>query len=229
MTSGSDAIPQWMVGLAEVARRAKTAELTRFPPPDDGSAQESAVLLLFGETEGAADVLLTERAHSLRRHAGQVSFPGGAIDVTDRGPIDAALREGVEETDLDPSGLGVLTTMAPLWIPISNFVVTPVVAWWHEPSPVRPVDPGEVASVLRMPIPRLLDPAHRLTVRHPSGIVGPAFKVDDMLIWGFTAGLLARLFDLSGMARPWDHGRVEPLPPEVLAADEGRPRGADAQ
>jgi len=82
--------------------------------------------------------------------------------------------------------------------------VTPVLAYWHTPGPVGVNDPGEVASVARVPIAELVDPGNRFQVRHPSGYVGPAFAVAGMVVWGFTAGLLSMLLELGGWARPWD-------------------------
>jgi len=82
--------------------------------------------------------------------------------------------------------------------------VTPVLGWWRVPSPVGVVDPGEVESVVRVPLDELLDPTNRCSVRHPSGFVGPGFAVRGMLVWGFTAGLLSRLLALAGLERPWD-------------------------
>jgi hypothetical protein len=99
-----------------------------------------------------------------------------------------------------------------LWVPVSDFVVTPVLAWWQEPSPVRVADPTEVASVHRVPIDQLTDPARRMRVRHPSGYVGLGFDVAGLLVWGFTAGLISGLLDLSGWSRPWDPERIVDLP-----------------
>ena len=69
----------------------------------------------------------------------------------------------------------------------------------------------------RVPLSELSDPRRRLTIRHPSGVSGPAFRVRGMLVWGFTAALVDRLLTLGGWERPWDHGQVEELPPEALA------------
>jgi hypothetical protein len=100
-----------------------------------------------------------------------------------------------------------------LWVPVSDFVVTPVLAWWHTPHAVRPHDVGEVAHVARVPIAELVDPANRLRVRHPSGWMGDAFEVRGMLVWGFTAGIITTLLDMAGWSRPWSPDRIGELPP----------------
>ncbi len=162
------------------------------------------------------DVLLIQRSSGLRTHAGQTAFPGGAIDEGDAGPVAAALREAAEETGLDPAGVEVVGVLPELFVARSGFRVIPVLAWWRRPTPVGPADPAEVAAVERVRIADLADPANRFTVRHPSGLVGPAFRVGGVLVWGFTAGILDRLLALCGWERPWDAERVEELPPSAL-------------
>jgi 8-oxo-dGTP pyrophosphatase MutT (NUDIX family) len=207
----------WLERLARVPDVARPQDLSRFPVPPEGG-RPSAVLMLFGaDGDGGPDLLLTQRADTMRRHPGQVSFPGGAQDATDDGPVSAALREAQEETGLDPSGVGVLGSLPALYLPPSGFVVTPVLAWWREPSPVRVVDPAEVAAVVRVPLGELLDPANRATVQHPSGYVGPTFDVCGLFVWGFTAGLLSRVLCLAGLELPWDRHRRVPLPERVQA------------
>ena len=182
-------------------------------PP--ASARRSAVLVLFGAGPDGLDLLLIERSAHLRSHAGQPAFPGGGIDPGDDGPVGAALREAQEETGLDPAGVEVLRTLPDLWLPPSGNVVTPVLAWWREPSEVEP-DGREVAAVARVPVRDLAEPANRLRIRHPSGLAGPAFEVADMLVWGFTAAVVDRLIAVAGWERPWNRERVEDLPEEML-------------
>jgi 8-oxo-dGTP pyrophosphatase MutT (NUDIX family) len=193
---------------------------SRFLPPDQGG-RASAVLILFGPSpEGGEDVVLTERSHSMRSHAGQVSFPGGALDPVDSGPVAAALREAQEEVGLEPAGVQVVAELPALYLPPSNFVVTPVLAWWAQPSPISVVDHLEVARVLRAPLTDLTDPARRFTVSHPNGFVGPAFDVDGLLVWGFTAGLLSKVIELAGLERTWDRDDHRPLPAHLLGAPD---------
>jgi 8-oxo-dGTP pyrophosphatase MutT (NUDIX family) len=215
-------IPAWLQPVAEAAEAMTADDLTRFVAPEDVDTRRGAVLMLFGSDES---LLLTERAHDMRSHPGQVSFPGGSIDPGET-PVQAALREAEEETGLRPEGVHVFAELPELWLPPSNFAVTPVLAWWRVESPVGVVDPREVHAVYRVPLDELLDPAHRVSTRHPSGWTGPGFLIGpdhDVLLWGFTAGIIARLLDFLGWTRPWDESRMRDLPPHML---QGGPRPA---
>jgi 8-oxo-dGTP pyrophosphatase MutT (NUDIX family) len=203
-------IPEWLHPVAEVAAVVTAEELTRFVPPH-GEGRHSAVLILFGDER---DLLLIQRASTMRSHAGQPAFPGGAVDEDDEDAAGAAVREAVEETGLDPTGVEVFGALPDLWVPVTNYVVTPVLAWWRTPSAVSAMDPAEVSSVHRVPVAHLVDPANRCQVRHPSGFIGPGFTVDGLLVWGFTAGLISGLLERTGWAEPWDRSRVVGLPDE---------------
>jgi len=138
------------------------------------------------------------------------------VDPEDDGPIGAALREAGEETGLDPAGVRVLGTMSELYLSHSDNRVTPVLGWWHTPCAVHAASPDEVESVERVPVGELVDPANRMILRHPSGHLGPAFRVRGLLVWGFTAGVLDRVLGGSGFELPWNRSRVEDIPPDVL-------------
>jgi 8-oxo-dGTP pyrophosphatase MutT (NUDIX family) len=213
-------IPDWLEPVAKAAEEITADDLTRFVPPDDAIARRGAVLMLFGSQR---DLLLTERAHDMRSHPGQVSFPGGSIDPGET-PREAALREAEEETGVKAAGVEVFAELPELWLPPSNFAVTPVLGWWVEETEVGVVDPAEVHAVYRVPLEELLDPAHRVSARHPSGWVGPAFLIGpqhDVVLWGFTAGIISRLLDFVGWTHPWDEQRVRDLPSYML---QGYPR-----
>jgi 8-oxo-dGTP pyrophosphatase MutT (NUDIX family) len=219
--AGDAGLPDWLEPIRRGAAEITAEELTRFVPPEGTDTRQGAVLILFGHGERGPDLLLTERAHDMRSHPGQVSFPGGSVDRVDGSPQATALREAEEETGLDPDGVQIFATLPQLWLPPSNFAVTPVLAWWRQESPVRVVDPGEVHAVLRVPVAELLDPQHRVSVRHPSGFTGPGFLIGeakDLVLWGFTAGIISRLFDFVGWTRPWDARVTCDVPGHMLSA-----------
>jgi 8-oxo-dGTP pyrophosphatase MutT (NUDIX family) len=202
-TAGSEAdgAPAWLRRLAAAAAVMDVPRVVR--PPASGG-RHSAVLVLFGVGPDGPDLLYIQRNEGLRRHAGQPAFPGGKIEDSDDGPVAAALREAAEETGLDPAGVDVLATLPELFITHSQFRVIPVLGWWRVPCAVRPVDIGEVAAVERISVADLADPANRLMFRAPNGRSGPAFRIDSMLIWGFTALITDRLLSLGGWERPGD-------------------------
>jgi 8-oxo-dGTP pyrophosphatase MutT (NUDIX family) len=206
--AGDDA-PAWLRRLAAAAAVMDVPRVVR--PPASGG-RHSAVLVLFGEGPEGPDLLYIQKNEGLRRHAGQPAFPGGKIEDGDDGPVAAALREAAEETGLDPAGVDVIGSLPELFLAASQFRVVPVLAWWRMPSAVQPVDIGEVAAVERISVAALADPANRFMLRHWSGRTGPAFGINSMLIWGFTALITDRLLALGGWERPWDAGRVRELP-----------------
>ncbi|MFD9563704.1 NUDIX hydrolase [Streptomyces sp. NPDC059994] len=211
-----DGLPEWLDPVARAADRIEPLQLSRFLPPESGAGRQSAVLILFGEGPAGPELLLMERASQLRSHGGQPSFPGGALDPEDgdpqtTGPLRAALREAEEETGLDPEGVQIFGVLPRLYIPVSGFVVTPVLGWWREPTAVRAVDAAETARVFTVPVADLTDPANRATAVHPRGHAGPAFLVESALVWGFTAGVIDRLLHFAGWERPWDRTRRVPL------------------
>jgi len=219
--------------LAELARKAAQGVLAADPDPrwsvrlDPQKARRAAVLMLFGALDpvpavsrkplAAADldVLLVERAATLGDHPGQIAFPGGTVDPQDDSVAAAALREAVEETGLQAEGVEVLGTLPPLPLAVSNFMVTPVLGWWTSPSPVAVVDYGESAQVFRVPVRDLLDPDNRYTATLNRGretFRSPAFRVNGVVVWGFTAAVLDGVFREVGWAVPWDVGRMIPAP-----------------
>lgn len=175
-------------------------------------ARRAAVLALFDTRPPAARLLFVEKAAHLRRHAGQIAFPGGSWSEGDDGPIGTAQREAGEEAAVRPDSFRVLGVLPPAHVAASRYDVTTVVAWWHTPHPVQVNDPGEIAALHQVEVRRLVDPENRALVRYPGGRSGPAFIIDDLFIWGLTAHLVDAIIDLAGWALPWDRDRVRAVP-----------------
>jgi len=202
-----------------------------------GGGREAAVLVLFsgpqsGSADGSvpddADLLLTVRASTLRHHAGQAAFPGGASDPTDDGPVATALREAHEETGIDVSLLHPLATLERTFIAPSRFHVVPVLAYSQDPGPVAVVNEAETAIVARVPVRAFINPANRLMVyrrAHGHRWAGPAFLLNEMLVWGFTGQVISAVLDVAGWAQPWDTTDVRELDEAmVLVGEQGGPR-----
>jgi len=224
-------LPEWLRPLAAAVAAIKPGDHylgrppLRRPSALAGAANPSAVLILFAdELPHGPDVLITERSATMRSHAGQAAFPGGRIDPLDadanggarsEGPVRAALREAREEAGVDPAGVRVFGELPELYLPPSDFVVTPVLGWWRTPGQAAVASPEEVAAVHRVPVAALVDPANRYRLRHASGYQGPAFLVDELLVWGFTAGVLDAVLRLAGWERPWEPAEILELPLDV--------------
>lgn len=216
--------------LAMVTAARATAKLRR----DD---REAAVLVLFsgppdGPADGGvphdADLLLTVRASTLRHHAGQAAFPGGASDPDDDGPVATALREAQEETGIDVARLHPLATMERTFIAPSRFHVVPVLAYSPDPGPVNVINEAETAIVARVPVRAFINPANRLTVyRSALGRrwAGPAFLLNQMLVWGFTGQVISAVLDVAGWAQPWDADDIRELDDALaLVGEQGGAR-----
>lgn len=172
----------------------------------------AAVLIALADHAQGPRIVLVEKDTRLRSHAGQVAFPGGAIEASDASPVAGALREADEEVGLPPAEVEVLGVLPPAYVRASDFAVTAVVGHWPTPRPLVPVDVDEIAAVHSVAVDVLLDPANRLTWTHPAGFSGPGFVVGELFVWGFTAYLLDGLFDLAGWTVPWDVDRTADIP-----------------
>ena len=231
-----DSRPPWLAPLVDNVDRVPQAYRRRVPPellrPLTGARSEAdaartgrdaAVLVLFsgphrdhppGGVPEDADLLLTVRAGTLRHHAGQAAFPGGAADPGDTGPVDTALREAREETGIDPVRLHPLATLERMFIPPSGFHVVPVLAYSPDPGPVMVVDESETAVVARVPLRAFINPENRLMVYRYSGerrYAGPAFLLNEMLVWGFTGHVISAMLDVAGWAQEWNTDDVREL------------------
>ena len=205
--------PNWLNKIVELPNKFESDDF-QFPlRGGDESTRKGAVLILFSGKGQVPEVLITLRSSQMRSHPGQPSFPGGAIDLTDKDAISAALRESEEEVGLRSETVEVIGVLPELWLPPSNFHVSPVVAWWRDPHEIAPQSVEEVVRAENISLIDLADPANRAKVRHKSGYIGPAFNVAEMLIWGFTAGIIDRILFHSGYEREWDQEKIIELTP----------------
>lgn len=189
--------PQWIRRCFSISRdwteeRLPDARL-KFQETD---LTPAAVLVPIVMREEGLTVLLTKRAEHLHDHAGQISLPGGRIEVTDEDAIDAALREAQEEVGLQRSAVEVLGNL-PGYITGSGYAITPVVALVSDAASFA-ADPFEVAEIFEVPLSFLVDGQNheRRSVTFPDGShrVFYAMPYGSYFIWGATAGILRNLF-----------------------------------
>lgn len=167
-----------------------------FPP-----ARPAATLLaIYPDATGRLVVPLTVRRAELRAHAGEVSLPGGAIDATDADIEAAALREAWEEIGLEPDLVRVAGTLDPVWIPVSNYELVPVVGTVATRPTLAPQD-SEVAAVVELPLEALHDEEVIGVEQFSSrGVTlnAAAYRYGGVRVWGATAitlGMLAHVLD----------------------------------
>lgn len=170
--------------------------------PAPAEAKDAGVLICFFPKNDEWHLVLIERSSTNinDRHAGQISFPGGKKDLSDRDILDCALRECYEEVgiQIDPKDcLGMLT---PLYIPVSNFLVHPVIAYQSQPPRFKP-QPEEVVEIIELPFSHFFDSNN---LRHTDILLGSQVQINDVpyfdakgkKIWGATAMILSELMDL---------------------------------
>jgi 8-oxo-dGTP pyrophosphatase MutT (NUDIX family) len=183
----------------------------RWRAPSGASAtpgRPAAVLvLLYPDDEGEARVVLIERpTQDGRHHSGEVSFPGGKAEPEDDDAVATALREAAEEVglDADAAGVRVVGMLDRLWIPVSDFAVTPIVAITDRRPDLTP-SPAEVVRIVEPRLALFLPDAPvamvERTVRGWPLRYGQ-YEVDDLAVWGATARILSQLGAVLGLDAP---------------------------
>jgi len=166
-------------------------------PPGRPPVAAAVLIALVRRAEGLS-ILYTERSPDLRSHSGQIAFPGGKVDPTDKDAADAALREAWEEVQLDRTEARVLGFM-PLYYTGTNYLITPVVAVVEPTRPFIP-NPGEVRSVFEVPLDYLMTPDSYSTFHiKRNGQEHSTWQIEHsgLVIWGITANLTRRFHDLA--------------------------------
>jgi 8-oxo-dGTP pyrophosphatase MutT (NUDIX family) len=166
-----------------------------FPKAPGKDAALAGVLILLYPNDGKVNIAFIQRPDYEGVHGGQISFPGGKKEIHDFDLIITAKRESAEETAIDPDMVEVIGMLTPLFIPVSNILVTPVVAWADKRPEFR-ADPVEVEFIIEASLERFLEGSiirtrpwnvrgENLTIRY--------FDYEGHVIWGATAMMLNEL------------------------------------
>jgi 8-oxo-dGTP pyrophosphatase MutT (NUDIX family) len=164
-------------------------------------ARPSAVLILLYCKDNEPHLVLTLRTDTLGSHKGQIALPGGSKDKTDATFVDTALRETREELGIDLEQVEILRELTPMYVPPSNFLIHPIVAYTSYPPTFNP-NIHEVAEVIEVPLLRLFDPMNRRIEPRPAASLNgqmiqvPGFDLGKYLVWGATAMILAEFVNM---------------------------------
>jgi 8-oxo-dGTP pyrophosphatase MutT (NUDIX family) len=201
-TAADEAFIDWLRSRLQGAMPPREAR-SRFAPalsygrhfgPAPENARDAAVILLFYQTDGEWRLPLTLRPETMLAHAGQISLPGGEVESGETSQT-AALRELDEELGVSAASVSILGSLSPLYVFVSNFLVTPWVAVAAGPITFQP-NPGEVAEVLEASVAHLADPTQHGVSQYRRGELefsAPHFTWGDHRIWGATGMILGEL------------------------------------
>jgi 8-oxo-dGTP pyrophosphatase MutT (NUDIX family) len=181
---------------AHVKMAPQPIDLRRFTTTFADPPKKSGVLLLFYPEEGAVYFPLIKRPQYPGVHSGQVGFPGGKMEPSDPDILFTALREAEEEIGIDAGKVEVLGRLSDLYIPTSNFLVTPVVGFIQEKPSFVP-EQREVARIITTELVSLFHPEVRKQTQLALGggmyLDTPYFAVEEEVVWGATAMILSEL------------------------------------
>lgn len=183
-----------MIKLSDIE---KALALANYVTPKETTLSPSAVLVPIVERHHGLQLLLTQRTDHLRHHAGQISFPGGRMDRTDKDLIHTALRETHEEIGI-PSRLINVMGKLPLQPTISGFMIQPVVAYISEPCELCLCE-AEVADAFEVPLDFVLNPDNQNhSYRDYQGKQYSVYSIpyQERNIWGATANIIVQFSKL---------------------------------
>ena len=181
-------------GVKAQLRMAPRPGSLKLPTPQSTPKKSGVLILLFPSIKtDELCFVLTRRTESVADHKGQVSLPGGAVDPDDPSIAHTALREACEEVGVCSDTMRILGSLTPIYIPPSDFCVQPYVAYLSQPPQFLP-QPEEVAEILEVPLPFLLDEKNIVVEEwflDDEVKQVPFFNVYGHKVWGATAVVLS--------------------------------------
>ncbi|MDP2040534.1 MAG: CoA pyrophosphatase [Algoriphagus sp.] len=174
-------------------------DMRRFEIDLPENHRKSGVLILFYPESESAFFPLIKRPEYAGFHSGQVAFPGGKMEISDANIIETALREAEEEVGIDRSQVQIMGCLSELFIPTSNFLVTPVIGFLEKRPDLVPEE-KEVSRIIQAELSQLLRPEIRkqkiLDLGQNLKLDTPYFEIDGEVVWGATAMILSELIHL---------------------------------
>ena len=165
----------------------------------DKNPKKAAVLMLIYPKNEIAHLALIVRNSYPGVHSSQIGFPGGKVEETDFNLEETALRETHEEVGVHPDKVRIIKTFSEIYIPPSNFLVYPFLAYSNHELDFT-LQKEEVAAIIELPITKFMDDSiivsKLMNTSYSKNIEVPCFKVDDHYIWGATAMMMSELKEM---------------------------------
>lgn len=182
-----------LAGLSYSSLRQKLASAEATENKDGAHRKAAAVMVIFTDTEDGPGLLFTKRAASLGHHAGQISFPGGAIEADDDGSLAAALRETGEEVGIQARELEIWASL-PSQPVLDSWLIHPFAAWWLEARKLA-ANPDEVEKIIIAPLKTLYEQHKADCWMTPDPAFSCRYELGGETLWGATARITGRLLD----------------------------------
>lgn len=167
--------------------------------PGSVNAIPSSVLVLLYPINTSTHIVFIQRPNYDGVHGGQIALPGGKMEHTDLDLICTALRESSEEIGIIPSTIHLLGKLTDLYIPPSNYMVSPYVGYSYD-QPVFHPDPKEVAGIIQIELDRFMEEKARtiqpFTIKWGIRFNAPAYVIDNVVIWGATAMIISEFLEM---------------------------------
>jgi len=168
------------------------------PAVDKSTIIQSSVLLLLFPYHGQLSTCLIRRPATMRTHGGQIAFPGGRYEPSDKDLTETALRESNEEIGVNFNQVEILGGLTPLYVQVSNFIINPFIGW-SDTKPDFKIDSQEVKELFTVPVESLINHAsfqvQEVTTIH-STFEAPGFYCDQLFIWGATAMIISEFNEI---------------------------------
>jgi len=186
-------LPGVSAHLRMLPQKRKTEKISK-----PNNAKQSGVLLLLFPMDDRLYLCFIRRSENMKVHGGQIAFPGGRYEITDRNLIHTAVRETQEEIGLHPEKIKILGELTPLYVSVSNFYIKPVVGWYKS-QPEFSVNTDEVTELITLPLDDLADgnASGIRNIETESGELSvPCYMVNGHTIWGATAMILSEFLSI---------------------------------
>lgn len=163
------------------------------------SIQKSGVLFLLFPVNDRIFTCLIKRPSSMKHHPGQIGFPGGKVEKEDIDAKATAIREAEEEVGLIPGSYSILGRLSDLYVPVSNFIIYPFIAWSNH-QPRFTCEPGEVEEILLFPVQDFIESEqlHYTEIQTVTGLLQvPYYPFSGDMVWGATAMILSEFIEMA--------------------------------